>query len=74
MIDNCTPKSITKLRTLDRMKTRARPAWTTDVLGSRHREYVEAMAAARAAYVEQNASLRMMANILEELLVLQQRA
>lgn len=74
MSDTYTPKGLTKLRALDRMKVRARPMASADPTESRHREYVQAMLAARTAYEEQNVSVRMVANILEELLVLQQRA
>ena len=73
MSDTYTPKGLTKLRALDRMKSRARPTMA-DPIENRHREYVQAMVAARTAYEQQNATVGMVANILEEMLVLKQRA
>lgn len=69
-----TPQGLTKLRALDRMKMRARPWASEDPAEKRHHEYMQSAVAARTAYEEQNVSLRMVANILEEMLVLQQRA
>ena len=74
MKDTYTPQGLTKLRALDRMKVRARSWARVDPADSRHRDYMQAMLDARTAYEEQNVSVRMVANILEELLVLQQRA
>lgn len=68
MSDAYTPKVFTKMRALDRMKSRVR-AGSADPNESRHRDYMQAMLAARTAYEKHNVSIRMVATILEEMLI-----
>ena len=65
-MDIYTPKSLTKLRALDCMKLRARPADRVDVNGIRHQDYMETTKAARDACETQNATLQIIASSLEE--------